>query len=84
MRFFRTDFRLKYIIAEVEGTELTVSFRYGWIRGIYDISIRADGEDRAILIKNVYPGLFRRIREALLLVMLDLEHAINHISNRSS
>ena len=84
MKILRTDFGLKYIIAEVEGQEITVSFRSNWRRGIYDVSIRINGNDCPTKIKSTYPGLVRRIREALLLIRLALKNAINRISERSS
>lgn len=83
MKFFGTDFSMKYVIAEVEGNEITVSFHDSFRKGIRDVSIRIDGEEKKVQIKSTYPGFVRRMQELMLLIRVRLKHAINSIAKRN-
>ena len=88
--FLGSDFGLKYVIADIEGEEFTISFRESFLKGIYDVSIRYGkrGPDGKLIpvpceIKSTYPGFWRKIQEAVLLIRFNLEQAIKHRTNRN-
>lgn len=83
MKFFGTDFSMKYVIAEVEGNEITVSFHDSFRKGIRDVSFRIDGEEKKVQIKSTYPGFVRRMQELMLLIRVRLKHVINSIAKRN-
>lgn len=83
MRLFRTDFKQKYVIAEVNGKEVMISFYDTFWGGIHNISFRIDGKEKQITIKSTYPGFVRRIKEAVLLIKIELKHAIDRIAKSS-
>lgn len=83
MRLFETDFKQKYVIAEVNGKEVMISFYDTFWKGIYNISVRINGEEKQITIKSTYPGFVRRIKEAVLLIKIELKHAIDRIAKSS-
>lgn len=82
MKILGTDFGLKYIIAEIDGNEYTISFRDTFSKGIYDVSVYARGALIATEVKSAYPGLFRRIQEGALLFCVELKNFIDRISKR--
>ncbi len=79
MKLFGTDFKQKYVIAEVNGKEVMISFYDTFWKGIHNISFRIDGEEKQITIKSTYPGFVRRIKEAVLLTKIELKHAIDRV-----
>lgn len=83
MRFLGTDFSRKYVIAEVDGQEILVSFYDTQWKGIHDISFSINGIPVPTKIKSTYPGFLRKIREAAFLIRLHLEYAVNSISERN-
>ena len=83
MRFFGTDFGLKYIIVEVDEKEITVSFRDSFRKGVYDVSFRINGCEYPARVKSAYPGFIQRIQEVAFLARLTLKYAVNRISKRN-
>lgn len=69
---------MKYVIADIDGEECTISFRESFWKGIYDVSIRGGKHIPVYKIKSTYPGFPRRILEAVLLIRFNLEQAIKH------
>lgn len=82
MVFLGTDFGVKYVIADIDGEEFTISFRESFWKGIYDVSIRGGKSTPTFKIKSTYPGFPQRILEAVLLTRLSLKQAINRKSKR--
>lgn len=83
MKFLGTDFSLKYIIAEVDGKEILVSFYENRRKGIHNISFRVDKREKPAVIKDAYPGFARKIKEAWLLIRVEfyqLKQSINRIA----
>lgn len=83
MVFFGTDFGLKYVIADIDGEQFTVSFRESFWKGIHDVSIRGGKHIPVFETKSTYPGFPRRILEAVLLIQLRLEQAVKRVSKRN-
>lgn len=87
MKFFGTDFGLKYIIAEVDGKEILVSFYENRRKGIHNISFRINKQERPAVIKDAYPGFMRKIQEAWIIIRVQgyrLKQSINRIAKRDS
>lgn len=82
VKFLGTDFGIKYIIAEINGKEVLVSFRDSYWKGIHSASFRINGIKQNVKIKGAYPGFIRRIQEAVILIKLCLMHAVNRITKR--
>lgn len=68
--FFGTDFRLNYIIAEIDGKEYIIQFRKGFFKGIYDVKIYGAKD---ATIKSVYPGFVERLRHRLIILEVEME-----------
>lgn len=83
MKLLGVDFSLKYVIAEVNGKKISISFYDTVWRGIHDVSLYVDGKKENIKIQSTYPGFIRKIQEVVLLVRLELEYLINRITKRS-
>lgn len=80
MKFLGTDFSRKYLIAEIDGKEVTISFYGSFWKGIYGSAIWVDSREISIKIKSTYPGFIRRIQEAMLLLCIKLKYLANHIT----
>lgn len=83
MKFLGTDFSLKYIIAEVDGKEILVSFYENRRKGIHNISFRIDKQAKPAVIKDAYPGFARKMKEAWILMHVQyyqLKKLINRIA----
>lgn len=83
MKIFGTDFKLKYVIAEIEGKELLVSFYDTRWKGVHNVTFRIDKQEVQSKIISTYPGFVQRIREAALIIRVQLKHTINRISKRN-
>lgn len=83
MKLLGTDFGMKYIIAEIDGKEVLVSFRDSYWRGVHSISFRINGRKHDVKIKGTYPGFIRRIQEAVILIKVCLMYAVNRITKRN-
>lgn len=83
MKFLDTDFSLKYIVAEIDGKKISISFYDTFWKGIHDVSLYTDGKKEDIKIESTYPGFVRKIQEAILLVSLELEYLVNRITKRN-
>ncbi len=70
--FLGTDFGLKYVIADIDGEQYTISFRETFWKGIYDVSIRGGKHIPVSKVKSTYPGFLRRIQEMVLLIWVQL------------
>lgn len=79
MQIFKTDLRMKYVIAEIDGRMITVSFYDTFWKGVHNVSVRAI-EAEKIKIESTYPGFVQRFREVVLLIKVELENAVNRIS----
>lgn len=79
----RTDLKLRYVIAEIEGKEVTVSFYDTFWTGIHNISFRVNGKETKAEIKSAYPGIIRKMKELALLIRISLENTINRITKRT-
>lgn len=80
MAFLGTDFGLKYVIADIDGEEYTISFRETFWKGVHAVSVRGGKHIPTYEIKSTYPGFPRRILEAVLLIQFTLKQAIKRIS----
>ncbi len=70
--FLGTDFGLKYVMADIDGEQYTISFRKTFWKGIYNVSIRGGKHIPVNKVKSTYPGFLRRIQEAVLLIRIEL------------
>lgn len=68
--FLGTDFRRKYIIADINGEEVLIEFYDSFWHGVYRIRVLGARDAK---IKNAYPGFVRRIQERTILIRLFLE-----------
>lgn len=80
MKICKTDFSMKFVIAEIDGKDILVQFYDTHRKGVYNASVFVDGKEAKII--STYPGFIRRIQEAVLLIKLELKYAIKRISKR--
>lgn len=79
MKFFGTDFALKYVTFEVEGKTYFVTFRQSFLRGVHNVQVFKGSEshfmfDSSAKIKDTYPPIQARIEELVSLVERWLKH----------
>lgn len=83
MKLFGVDFDKRYIIFKVDDSDVLIAFDEAFSKGIHNVEVRVNGKEKVIEVESTYPGFIRRVREAVLITLVELKHAINSITNRS-
>ena len=77
MKVAGVDIGKKYIIAEVDGKQVIISFDYSIVKGIHNVSFRNLDN---VKVTSTYPGLFRVIREVWMLTTLNAYKVVKRVT----
>lgn len=80
MKFLGTDFSRKHISARIGEEEISISFYDSFWKGVHDVEIFTKGAP--VTVKGAYPGFFRRVQEAMLLIEIKLKRRRKHAGHR--
>lgn len=83
LKMFGTDLKLKYIIMDIDGKEITVSFYDTYWKGIHNVLLRSKNGWIPVKIKSAYPGLVDRIQMIALLIWVQLQYAVKCMLERN-